>query len=174
MGMSQLGINQKYSIPEETRTLEAVHKNYTYFSENDILLAKITPCFQNGKLGIAKQLKNRIGFGSSEVIVLRKKSSISNEWLYYFLLRDEFRKHGKPLMTGAVGHKRLPKEYIENTKINFPDLTTQKQIIKKLESIQHKTSKITKILGDKIINLHALKSALLAQAFLGQPTKDIA
>ena len=174
MGMNQLGINQKYSIPEEARKLEKVHKNYTYFSENDVLLAKITPCFENGKLGIAKNLQNGIGFGSSEFVVLRKKLSISNEWLYYFLLRDEFRNSGKAVMTGAVGHKRVPKEFIEQTQINFPNLTVQGKIINDLESVQNQTSKIKKIQEDKIKNLNALKSSLLNQAFSGELIKDAA
>ncbi len=174
MGMNKLGINQKYSIPEEVRDLEKVFKNYTYFSENDVLLAKITPCFENGKLGIAKELKNGIGFGSSEFVVLRTKSSISNEWLYYFLLRDEFRESGKKVMTGAVGHKRVPKEFIEKSVINFPKLKSQEYIITNFESLQEKTSKLKELSKDKINNLVALKSSLLNQAFSGELTKDAA
>lgn len=174
MGMNKLGINQKYSIPEEVRDLEKVFKNYTYFSENDVLLAKITPCFENGKLGIAKELKNGIGFGSSEFVVLRTKSSISNEWLYYFLLRDEFRESGKKVMTGAVGHKRVPKEFIEKSVINFPKLKSQEYIITNFESLQEKTSKLKELSKDKINNLIALKSSLLNQAFSGELTKDAA
>ncbi len=174
MGMNKLGINQKYSIPEEARDLEKVFKNYTYFRENDVLLAKITPCFENGKLGIAKELKNGIGFGSSEFVVLRTKSSISNEWLYYFLLRDEFRESGKEVMTGAVGHKRVPKEFIEKSVIDFPKLKSQEYIITNLESLQDKTSKLKELSKDKINNLIALKSSLLSQAFSGEFTKDVA
>lgn len=174
MGMKQLGINKKYSIPEETRKLEDVAKKYTYFSENDVLLAKITPCFENGKLGIAKHLKNKIGFGSSEFVVLRKKSFISNEWLYYFLLRDEFRKSGKKVMTGAVGHKRVPKEFIEQAQINFPDLSVQKNILASFELVQDQTSKIKMIHEDKIKNLNTLKSSILNQAFSGELTKEAA
>ena len=174
MGMNKLGINQKYSIPEEVRDLEKVFKNYTYFSENDVLLAKITPCFENGKLGIAKELKNGIGFGSSEFVVLRTKSSISNEWLYYFLSRDEFRESGKKVMTGAVGHKRVPKEFIEKSVINFPKLKSQEYIITNFEFLQEKTSKLKELSKDKINNLVALKSSLLNQAFSGELTKDAA
>ena len=174
MRMNKLGINQKYSIPEEVRNLEKVFKSYTYFRENDVLLAKITPCFENGKLGIARQLKNGIGFGSSEFVVLRTKSSISNEWLYYFLLRDEFRKSGKKVMTGAVGHKRVPKQFIEQSVINFPKLKDQEYIITHFESLQEKTSRVVELSTDKINNLIALQSSLLNKVLSGELKKDVA
>ena len=69
--MSELGINELYLSTDKTKTLEEAYKGYTYFKNDDVLLAKITPCFENGKLGIAKNLKNEIGFGSSEFIVYR-------------------------------------------------------------------------------------------------------
>src|SRR5690606_35436822 len=94
------------------RTLKEVYPGYTYFRENDVLLAKITPCFENGKLGIARNLKNGVGFGSSEYIVFRTNEKLIPDYLFYFLSRDQFRKSGEQVMTGAVGHKRVPKDFI--------------------------------------------------------------
>ena len=65
MPMESLGINDKFTISKQTKDLENVSGSYTYFTEGDVLLAKITPCFENGKLGIASNLVNGIGFGSS-------------------------------------------------------------------------------------------------------------
>ncbi len=127
--MSDLGINQKSVNPSEERTLEKVSGSYTYFSDDDVLLAKITPCFENGKLGIARNLTNGVGFGSSEYIVFRSKGDIDPEYLFYFLSQDDFRESGAKVMTGAVGHKRVPKEYVENYKLPLPPLPEQKRIV---------------------------------------------
>jgi len=127
--MEALGINQKYLIPTKERTLKEVGGSYTYFANGDVLLAKITPCFENGKLGIAKNLKNGIGFGSSEYIVFRTNKYLFPEYLYYFLLRPQFKEEGAKRMKGAVGHKRVPKEFIEDCGIPIPPLPEQIQIV---------------------------------------------
>ena len=69
--MTDLCVDKKYFIPKSEKKLKTVYNQYTFFKEGDVILAKITPCFENGKLGIATRLKNRIGFGSSEFIVYR-------------------------------------------------------------------------------------------------------
>ena len=94
-----------------------------------MLLAKITPCFENGKLGIAANLTNGIGFGSSEYIVFRPATSVDKEWLYYYLSREVFRSEGAAQMYGAVGHKRVAKEFIESYPIPLPPLPEQKRIV---------------------------------------------
>src|SRR5262249_45406569 len=127
--MEDLGIDQKYLKPTAERQLGQVAGSYTYFADGDVLLAKITPCFENGKLGIAKGLTNGIGFGSSEYFVFRPKESLSNEYLYYFLSQDRFRAEGERSMSGAVGHKRVSKEFIEHCQIPLPPLAEQQRIV---------------------------------------------
>ncbi|MFK4536190.1 type I restriction enzyme S subunit [Bradyrhizobium ottawaense] len=127
--MEDLGVGQKFLEPKVERKLEQVAGSYTYFAEGDVLLAKITPCFENGKLGIAKGLTNGIGFGSSEYIVFRPNENLSNEFLYYFLLQDSFRAEGTKTMSGAVGHKRVSKEFIERCQIPLPPLPEQQRVV---------------------------------------------
>lgn len=127
--MEDLGIDQKFIEPKAERKLEQVAGSYTYFAEGDVLLAKITPCFENGKLGIAKGLINGVGFGSSEYIVFRPNEKLSNEFLYYFLLQSSFRAEGTKTMSGAVGHKRVSKEFIERCEIPLPPLLEQQRIV---------------------------------------------
>lgn len=127
--MEDLGVNIKYPKPKQEKKLSEVLGSYTYFAEGDVLLAKITPCFENGKLGIANSLKNGIGFGSSEFIVLRPNHSVSKEWLYYFLSRENFRTEGAQRMGGAVGQQRLPKEFVEIYEIPIPSLAEQRRIV---------------------------------------------
>jgi type I restriction enzyme S subunit len=112
--MEDLGIGVKYLQPLRTRRLGEVGGSYTYFADGDVLLAKITPCFENGKLGIARGLTNGVGFGSSEYIVLRPTPALNAEFLYYYLARPAFLEEGARTMTGAVGHKRVTKEFVEN------------------------------------------------------------
>ncbi|MBE7566566.1 MULTISPECIES: restriction endonuclease subunit S [Acidithiobacillus] len=103
--------------------------SYTYFTNGDVLLAKITPCFENGKLGIASDLINNIGFGSSEYIVFRANEQLDAEWLYYYLSRQSFRNEGASRMAGAVGHKRITKDFIEDYPIPIPPLPEQRRIV---------------------------------------------
>ena len=131
--MESLGIDQKILVPTQTRPLSEVAGSYTYFADGDVLLAKITPCFENGKLGIAANLVNGIGFGSSEYIVLRPDASLDKEWLYYFLARESFRNEGAERMTGAVGHKRVAKDFVEAYPIPLPPLPEQQRIVTLLD-----------------------------------------
>lgn len=127
--MEDLGIDHKFLEPKAERKLGDVAGSYTYFADRDVLLAKITPCFENGKLGIARGLKNGIGFGSSEYIVFRTSEELNNEYLYYFLLQDSFRADGIRTMSGAVGHKRVSKEFVERCQIPVPPLPEQQRIV---------------------------------------------
>ncbi len=127
--MEDMGIDVKFVQATQTKPLSAVVGSYTYFADGDVLLAKITPCFENGKLGIADGLKNGIGFGSSEYYVFRPDPTVSKEWLYYFLSRETFRVEGSARMTGAVGHKRVSKDFIEDYTIPVPPLDEQQRIV---------------------------------------------
>lgn len=131
--MEDLGIDQKILLPTQTKPLADVVGSYTYFADGDVLLAKITPCFENGKLGIASNLTNGVGFGSSEYIVLRPGGAVTKEWLYYYLSRSDFRAEGAAHMSGAVGHKRVAKEFIETYPIPTPPLLEQQRIVSILD-----------------------------------------
>lgn len=127
--MEGLGIRQQAVTTSQTRTLGNVYKGYTYFADGDVLLAKITPCFQNGKLGIARDLPNGVGFGSSEYFVLRSNGEVLPEYLFYFLSQDSFTEGGVRQMSGAVGHQRVPPEYVASQEIPLPPLAEQKRIV---------------------------------------------
>ncbi len=127
--MEDLGIGVKQLRTSRTRQFSEVEGSYTYFADGDVLLAKITPCFENGKLGIASDLENGIGFGSSEYIVFRPENYLSKEWLYHYLSRESFRTEGAARMTGAVGHKRVSSEFIDGYLIPIPPLPEQHRIV---------------------------------------------
>jgi len=159
----------QYEIkPKKLRKLEEVEKSYTYFSDNDVLLAKITPCFENGKLGIVKNLINRIGFGSSEFIVFRCNNDLLPEYLFYFLATQNFKNEGKNNMQGAVGHRRISKEWIENYSISFPkSIPDQKILIHRIYIFLSETQKLENIYKQELSDLESLKKSILQKAFSG-------
>lgn len=163
--MEKLGVCNKVIDATGTRTLEASYRGYTYFAENDVLLAKITPCFENGKLGIATGLSNGVGFGSSEYIVLRSTEKLNPEYLFYFLSRDCFRKDGKAVMTGAVGHKRVPEDFVANTKIPLPPLDEQKRIVQILDRTFASIDKTIENTENNLANARELFDSELNQSF---------
>ena len=120
----------------EEKLLSEVGSSYTYFRENDVLLAKVTPCFENGKAGIAKGLCNGIGFGSSEFYIFRSTENILPEWIFFCVTNPLFRKGAFAQMTGTGGLQRVPRSYIENFKIPLPALEIQRAIVAKIEAEQ--------------------------------------
>ncbi|MEN5059695.1 restriction endonuclease subunit S [Luteimonas sp. TWI1416] len=131
--MSDLGELEKRFEAREVRRFNDVVNGYVYFGDGDVLCAKITPCFENGKLGVASGLKSGVGFGSSEFVVMRSRGELLPDYLFYFLSRDDFRQAGVRVMTGAVGHKRVPKEFFEDLEVPLPPLDEQKRIVVKLD-----------------------------------------
>lgn len=133
--MEDLCINKKYISVSKQKALSEVASGYTYFVNDDVLLAKVTPCFENGKVGIAKNMTNGVGFGSSEYIVLRAdKSKVIADYIYYILNSNDFRLAGATLMTGASGLKRLPKPYVFDYLINVPPIVEQQRIVNILDT----------------------------------------
>jgi restriction endonuclease S subunit len=125
-----------YVFPRQVKNLEEIRQGYTYFQENDLLIAKITPCFENGKMSIAKNLVNEIGFGSTEFIVLRAKGEVLIEWIYYYLRSSDFLEEGKSVMKGTTGRQRIRQEFIENYLIFLPPLEVQEEFVEELKKEQ--------------------------------------
>ncbi|EIA55359.1 restriction modification enzyme [Campylobacter coli 2698] len=118
------------------RSLNEVRKAYTYFIENDILIAKITPCMENGKCAIAKNLTNNIGFGSTEFHIFRAKTGLDSSFLFYNLNQQNIREKAALAMTGASGHKRVPISFYENLTIPLPPLEIQEKIVQNIELVE--------------------------------------
>lgn len=163
--MEDLGVCENEIKPTKEKPLKDVASSYTYFAENDVLLAKITPCFENGKLGVAKNLTNGIGFGSSEYIVFRCPDFLVPEFFFYFLSRASLREEGKKYMSGAVGHKRVSKDWIENYIFSFPkSIEAQQTIVRQLDALRAETQKLEAVYQQKIADLNELKKIHLAKS----------
>lgn len=131
--MSCINTNNEEFIPTENKPLNEVYKGYTYFKNGDVILAKVTPCFENGKIGIASNLTNGIGFGSTEFYVFRANNLVRNKWIFLNLMNSNFIEHGINNFTGTSGLRRVPKNYILNYKIPLPSLEIQDEIINNYE-----------------------------------------
>ena len=146
--MADLNEHRMNFEAKQEKLLEEVYSGYTYFAENDVLLARVTPCFENGKAGIAKNLTNGIGFGSSEFFVYRANAKkILPQWVYYFISSNEFLSAGKNNMTGTGGLQRLTKDYASKFKIPLPPLEVQKQIVAEIEAEQRAVDECKKLIG---------------------------
>jgi type I restriction enzyme S subunit len=165
--MADLNEYQMYFQVKQIKKLSEVYSGYTYFRDNDVLVAKVTPCFENGKAGIARNLQNSIGFGSSEYHVIRAKNKVLPEWIYYSIMTTSFRDEGVNNMTGSSGLKRVPPKFIEEWKIKAPAIEEQKKTIEKIQVLDKNLNEIISAQQSKLTYLKALKSSLLDRAFKG-------
>ena len=107
---------------------DEVKTGFTYFAENDVLFAKITPCMENGKGAVAKGLHNGIGFGSTEFHVLRPISGKTDPyWIYTLTAFSQFRMDAASNMTGSAGQRRVPASFLENFRVSLPPIALQEQ-----------------------------------------------
>lgn len=115
------------------------YNNGPKFRNNDTLLAKITPCLENGKTAFIDILeKEEIAFGSSEFIVLRCTEYTTPLFVYYFARSPLFRERAISAMEGTSGRKRVNENTLKNLKVNFPDIQSQKSIVKVLSDLDDK------------------------------------
>lgn len=115
-------------IAEEERALSEVIKGFTYFQNGDVLVAKITPCFENGKI-VHANIRNAIGFGSTEFHVVRANAAkLDSRYLFHYLRQGRIRLEGERKMTGSAGQRRVPRSFIENLRLRLPSLDEQRRI----------------------------------------------
>lgn len=116
-------------IEEQTeRCFAEVSKGYTPFRRGDVLIAKITPCFENGKMALAENLSHELGFGTTEFHVLRPSDKLIGAYLFNLLRAPFIRKAGAMKMKGAAGQRRVPADFFAALQIPLPPLAEQKRI----------------------------------------------
>ena len=126
----------EYGKPNESevRKWGKIKKGYTHFAEGDVGLAKITPCFQNGKSTVFRNLSNGIGAGTTELHVVRP-IYLESEYILLFLKTPNFIKTGIPKMTGTAGQKRVPSDYFAFSPFPLPPIAEQKRIVAKVDEL---------------------------------------
>ena len=125
--MDAVGVGGGLSL-EQTRILAEVSSGYTEFQDGDVVVAKITPCFENGKASLASGLLNGAAYGTTELHVLRAGPTLDRSFLFYVAISDTFQKLGESEMYGAGGQKRVPPEFNKNFRIPLPPPAEQRSI----------------------------------------------
>lgn len=141
---------------EQTKPVAEVLNGYTYFADDDIVVAKITPCFENGKGALAQGLENGVGFGTTELHVLRAGNELLPRFLLYLTFGEHFRKLGTAEMYGAGGQKRVPERFLKDIRHPIPPLDEQRSIATfldgetaKVDELVDKKSRLISLLSNK-------------------------
>ncbi len=161
----------------EIRKWKNIKKGYTHFKNNCIALAKITPCFENGKCVILKDLKNGYGAGTTELIILLPNlEKVIVEYIFYFLNTQYFQEQGKRNFKGTAGQLRISYNFVSDFPIPLPPIEEQKRIVNKLnqlmpliEEYEEKENKLNEL--DKKFP-ERLKKSILKEAFDGKLIKS--
>lgn len=165
--MEKIGEDGKLKL-EEKRKLNEVVNGFTYFRNGDVIVAKITPCFENGKGSLCEGLENGIGFGTTELHVLRSKKEFEPIFTYWWIRSNQFLQNGEASMYGAAGQKRISIEFIKNFEISYPESILEqteigiflKKHIEKTDEEIRKNKKTMYLLKEKrqsLINLTVTK-----------------
>ncbi|MBD3895452.1 restriction endonuclease subunit S [Halomonas sp. ML-15] len=144
-------------LTHKTRPLREVKSGFTPFQEGDVLIAKITPCMENGKGAHAVGLENGVGYGSTEFHVLRAKAENSPRYIFHISQSSSLRLKAEASMIGSAGQKRVPSEFFRKHRVFAPVLTEQRQIAQILDTLDtqiHKTEAL-------IAKLEKVKEGLL-------------
>lgn len=138
-------------VKEQRETTIAQTKGYTKFEENDLLWAKITPCMQNGKSAIARNLANGVGCGSTEYYVIRPKTDdLIIDYVYLILRHHAVLKAAQNSFGGSAGQQRVSSQYMKSIVIPHPPIDVQKSII---ETVTHKKERAKQLQneGSKVL-----------------------
>ncbi len=129
-------ISAEYGKPNghEVRLWREIKRGYTHFSEGDVGLAKITPCFENGKSTVFRNLAGKLGSGTTELHVVRPLL-INPDYVLVFLKSPHFIESGIPRMTGTAGQKRVPTDYFAYSPFPLPPLAEQQRIVAKVDEL---------------------------------------
>ncbi len=149
---------------DAVKPLATAVESYTYFGDGDVIVAKITPCFENGKGALAEGLENGIGLGTTELHVLRPAPGIDPRFVFYLTLSDPFRRLGAAAMYGAGGQKRVPEDFVRDLRHPLPSPAEQRSIAAfldqetaRIEALIAKNERLIELLQEK-------RAALIARA----------
>lgn len=153
----------------ENRKTSEVWEGYTYFRRNDVVMAKITPCFENGKGGLLDALPTEIGFGTTEFIVLRaEERRIRPAFLAKLLSLRTFRALGADAMTGAAGQQRVPLGFVKNFEIALPPLDEQDRILGTLQAATEEQDAAIERIRSEIALIREYRDRLISDVVTGQ------
>ncbi|RNI27384.1 restriction endonuclease subunit S [Rufibacter immobilis] len=168
-------VSEKYGITPvfEERSWKEVKSGFTHVAENDVALAKITPCFENSKAGVFKGLINGFGAATTELHVFRSISKeVLPEYIYILFKSPKFLEDGKLNMRGAAGQKRVPTEFVKCYPVPLPPLAEQEAIVARVEELMQKIEELEKGALERIQLQKSLGEAAL-QALTTAPADEL-
>lgn len=145
-----------------------VKKGFSRFQEGDLLVAKITPCFQNRKSCVAKSLINGTGAGSTEFHVMRCVSDVDAKFMLYFFKSEYFIRYGVNHFNGTVGQQRVGAQDIKDCLIPVPSFEEQVRIVAKLEEAFNEIDRAEKAYEELQTLAGVLRAQILQQAMHGK------
>ncbi|MBI5865845.1 MAG: restriction endonuclease subunit S [Planctomycetes bacterium] len=155
-----------------SRPYSEVRKGYTPFLAGDVIMAKITPCMENGKIAVVPELIGGAGFGSTEFHVLRPCDGIEARWLFYFLLQPSFRRAARMRMGGSAGQLRVPADFLAESRVPVAPLPEQRRVVAETEKQFSRLDAGVAALRRVAANLKRYKAAVLKAACDGSLTAD--
>jgi len=170
--MQYLGTRFRASMGYEERVWGDIKKAYVHFRSNDVIVAKVTPCFENGKAGVVPDIPNGIGAGSSEFCVFRPAKGIDERYLLAWLSTEDFRRRATVAMTGSVGLKRVPKDVFLSEEISLAPEAEQLRIADKLDTILTRVDALNDRLAHITPLIKRFRQSVLAAATSGRLTED--
>lgn len=150
------------------KELGEIGGGYTYFADDDVVVAKITPCFENGKGAIARGLKNGIAFGTTELHVMRAGETLLPDYLFHLTMSHPFRCIGESEMYGAGGQKRVPETFLKDFRIGLPPINEQQDIVAYINKVNQKLDLQMLKATDVISRLAEYRSTLITNAVTGK------
>ena len=148
------------------RLVEEVQSGYSRFFDGDVVIAKITPCFENGKGALIRGTLGGVGFGTTELHVLTPGPSLDGRFLYYITVDPRFRQLGAASMTGTAGQQRVPEDFVRDLRVRVPRLPQQRAIASYLD---RETARLDALVAGKkrVLGLLAEKRrALITRAVI--------
>jgi len=155
-------------IDPELRPYGEVVSGYTYFCKDDVVLAKITPCFENGKGACLEKLPAPFGFGTTEFIVLRARDDVLPQYLYALTTLATFRKLGADAMTGSAGQQRVPLSFVKNFEVPLPSTQEQRAILTCLDGQMEDIDRWAVAAAREIALLREYRTRLIADVVTGK------
>ena len=155
-------------IIEKRTALYGSLPSLTEFSDGDIVMAKVTPCFENGNIAIATDLTNGVGFGSSEVFVFRCHDNTLSKYAFYYLQSPYIKARGVSSMTGTGGLKRINPHYLCDSVMVLPNRSEQQEIAEYLDAKCVEIDNLISIKLSKIDNLKEYKKSIIYEYVTGK------
>ena len=152
----------------EMRAIKDVWQGFTYFRRGDVLLAKITPCFENGKGACLADLVTEIGFGTTEFIVLRPSDRVLSPYLHQLTRLPHFRLLGVESMSGAAGQQRISQEFVAGFRVPLPPLKEQQEIVEFVASVMSSHRESVKRVTSQVSLVDEYRSRLIADVVTGK------